>query len=58
MTTLTKEEIIKRTDEDELYALFHTFIWRLNEKVSLSEQWVILDKEISELINEMKRDYK
>jgi len=58
MTTLTKEEIIKRTDEDELYALFHTFIWRLNEKVSLSEQWVILDKEIGELIKEMKRDYK
>ena len=53
----TKEEIIKTTDEDELFALFHTFIWRLNEKASLSEQWVVLDEKIGELIKEMKRDY-
>ena len=54
----TKEEILKHASEDELYALFHTFIWRRNEHVSFSGQWIILDKDVGELIKEMKRDYK
>jgi len=53
----TKEEIIKNTEHDELWCLFHTFIWRLNDIRNESDKIVVLDKELDEVVQNMKRDY-
>jgi hypothetical protein len=52
-----KEEIIKTTDRTELWCLFHTFLRRLNERRLPTEQIVVLDSDLENLLIEMKKDY-
>ena len=65
---LTKEEIINKTDEDELFCLFGTLIERLKEDKRLLatdnmgdfqnyQEFMVLDTDLIKTIREMKRDY-
>jgi hypothetical protein len=68
----TKENILKHTSEDELFALFHTFKEYYNElqegKHSVGTKhildagsgltWSPLDKDIGEVITKLKANYK
>ena len=65
---LTKEEIINKTDEDELFCLFGTLIERLKEDKRLLatdnmgdfqnyQEFMVMDIDLIKTIREMKRDY-
>jgi hypothetical protein len=70
---ITKEEFLKKTNENELFAVIETFIQRAKEKGyfnldSLTEagksimentkEFILTDKEKGNVIKEMLRDYK
>ena len=68
MMELTKEEIINKTDEDELFCLFGTLIERLKEDKRLLatdnmgdfqnyQEFMVMDIDLIKTIREMKRDY-
>ena len=68
METLTRENIINKTDEDELFILFGTLIDRLKEDKRLYatdkmgdfqnyQEFMVLDTDLIKTIREMKRDY-
>jgi len=56
----SKENILKYTSEDELFALFHTFkeYYNENRKVPLDYPFEPLDEQIGETIKRLKANYK
>jgi len=57
--TLTKETILKETNEDELFSLFEEFLIRVEDKKGFLQHGfdvVILDKTKGQIIREMKNN--
>ena len=56
---LTKENVLATADEDELFALFHTFIHNLKVlNPGKYDKVTVLDQEIGKVVNQMKYRYK
>jgi len=53
---LTKEKIIRETDPEELFCLFHTFIMHFNEIFS-PDVIKVTDKQIGDTVERMKKAY-
>lgn len=56
---ITKEEFIKNTNEDEVFAVFHSILMRINDTPSrINEGVEIFDREIGDAIKDLLRCYK